>query len=135
MQTKIPGFNGHPVIGILVVGLLLIQPPLALIHHSIYKREHRRTIWAIAHVWWGRVIVTLAIINGGLGLQLSGNTTKGEIAYGVVAGVMWLLWVVVSTTSSVRTKGSEAETGEKISKGEVEGNGGSEEGRQNGYSS
>jgi hypothetical protein len=28
------------------------------------------------------------IINGGLGLQLAANTKKGEIAYGVVAGVM-----------------------------------------------
>lgn len=30
----------------------------------------------------------LAVINGGLGLKLAANTTGGEIAYGVVAGVV-----------------------------------------------
>jgi len=133
-EKQILASNGHPVIGIVVVGLLLIQPPLALIHHQIYKQDGRRTFWAAGHVWWGRIIVTLAIINGGLGLQLSGNTTKGEIAYGVIAGVMWLLWVVVSTVSSLRTKGTLAETGNKISKGEVEENGGSEDWRKDGSS-
>jgi len=32
----------------------------------------------------------LAVINGGLGLQLVANSKSGEIAYGVVAGVMGL---------------------------------------------
>jgi len=132
-ESEITASNGHPIIGIIVVGLLLIQPPLGLIHHAYYKRDGRRTFWASAHVWWGRIIVTLAIINGGLGLQLSGNTTKGEIAYGVIAGVMWLLWVVVSTTSAFRTKGTEAETGEKVTGGS-EGNGSSENGLQDGQS-
>ena len=85
----------HPIIGILVVGLLLLQPILGLIHHYIYKRQGARTIWATAHVWFGRVVITLGIINGGLGLRLSDNTRKGEIAYGVVAGVVWLLWMSV----------------------------------------
>ena len=61
----------------------------------MYKRRHARTRWATAHVWFGRIVITLGIINGGLGLELSGNTKKGEIAYGVVAGVVWLLWMTV----------------------------------------
>ena len=28
--------------------------------------------------------------------MLSGNTVKGEIAYGVIAGVIWLVWMVVA---------------------------------------
>jgi hypothetical protein len=35
------------------------------------------------------------IINGGLGLQLAANTKKGEIAYGVVAGVMAVVYAVL----------------------------------------
>jgi len=35
------------------------------------------------------------IINGGLGLQLAANTKKGEIAYGVVAGVMAVVYMVL----------------------------------------
>ena len=63
--------------------------------------------------------MTLGIINGGLGLQLSGNTTKGEIAYGVIAGVIWLVWVAIALMSNLSTRGSLGETGEKISKNET----------------
>ena len=63
--------------------------------------------------------MTLGIINGGLGLQLSGNTTKGEIAYGVIAGVIWLAWVAVAVMSHLGTRGSLGETGEKIGKSET----------------
>jgi len=53
--------------------------------------------------------VTLGIINGGLGLMLSENTVKGEIAYGVVAGVMWLTWLAVVVWSNSRSGNSAGE--------------------------
>lgn len=34
------------------------------------------------------------MINGGLGLQLANNTRKGEIAYGVVAGFVWVVYII-----------------------------------------
>jgi len=37
----------------------------------------------------------LAVVNGGLGLQLAGNSRTGEIVYGVLAGVMAVLYTVV----------------------------------------
>jgi len=57
--------------------------------------------------------VTAGIINGGLGLMLAGNTVKGEIAYGVIAGVIWVVWLAVVIWSSLRAKGSIGETGKK----------------------
>ena len=108
--------NGHPIIGIVVIGCLYLQPILAILHHELYSKTSKRTIWSFAHVWWGRIIVTLGIINGGLGLQLSGNTTKGEIAYGVIAAVIWLVWLAVAVMSHLNTRGTRGETGEKISK-------------------
>ena len=45
--------------------------------------------------------------------MLSGNTVKGEIAYGVIAGVIWCIWVAVSTWSAISTRGTVDETGEK----------------------
>lgn len=124
--------NGHPIIGIIVVGLLLLQPPLGLIHHYIFKRKHIRTKWAIAHVWWGRALITVAIINGGLGLQLGGNSEKGEIAYGVIAGVIWLTWVIVSTSSYFTASGTPARSGEGPSKEELQGNDSSDYAARNG---
>ena len=48
--------------------------------------------------------------------MLSANTVKGEIAYGVIAGTIWLVWMAVIVLSHVRSKGtaSQLETGEKL---------------------
>ncbi|KAL9098571.1 MAG: hypothetical protein Q9163_005797 [Psora crenata] len=86
----------HPVIGLVAVCLLVFQPIFGYIHHRTYLREHRHTLWATVHVWFGRILVTLGIINGGLGLRLADNTENGDIAYGVVAGVIWVTWMVVA---------------------------------------
>ena len=95
----------HPIIGLVVFGLLFFQPILGLVHHHIFKSRGvgKRTVWAYAHVWLGRILITLGIINGGLGLQLAGKspmqskstTRQAEIGYGIVAGMMWLVYMVV----------------------------------------
>lgn len=59
----------------------------------MFKKTGGRTFWSYAHVWLGRILITLAIINGGLGLQLADNSKSGEIAYGVIAAVVWLVYV------------------------------------------
>ena len=48
--------------------------------------------------------------------MLSANTVKGEIAYGAIAGTIWLVWMAVIVLSHVRSKGtsSQLETGEKV---------------------
>lgn len=76
----------------------------------MYVRQQKRTIWSTAHVWFGRIVITLGIINGGLGLDFSGNTTEVEIAYGVVAGVVWFAWVGVMIWAALYKRGG-TETG------------------------
>lgn len=92
--------HAHPIIGIVVLALVFFQPIGGLLHHSMFKKHGHRTIWSHAHVWGGRVAITLGIINGGLGLQLAdsmGMSSKGGIiAYSVIAAVMWLAWVAAS---------------------------------------
>lgn len=44
--------------------------------------------------------------------MLSGNTVKGEIAYGVIAGLMWLIWMAVAVWGHLRSAGTSGETGE-----------------------
>jgi hypothetical protein len=76
---------------------MLIQPFLGAIHHWVYVRKKTRTALAPVHVWLGRILILLGMVNGGLGLRLADNTHGGKIAYGVVAGVcgtMYLAWVV-----------------------------------------
>ena len=91
--------QAHPIVGIVVFLLIVFQPVLGFVHHVAFKKYSRRTVWSYAHLWLGRVAITLGIINGGLGLQLSQRTrifapSQGAvIGYAVAAGVMWLLYV------------------------------------------
>jgi hypothetical protein len=95
----------HPIIGITVFVLLFFQPILGFVHHLQYKKYNCRTIWSYGHLWLGRIVITLGMINGGLGMLLASDApaflafrpNKSQIiAYGVVAGIMWLLWVAAA---------------------------------------
>ena len=59
------------------------------------------------------MLITLGIINGGLGLRFAADTTKGEIAYGVIAGVVWVTWIGVVVWDGVfrRKEGRGVENG------------------------
>lgn len=87
----------HPIIGIVVLVLVFFQPIFGFLHHSLFKKYSSRTLWSYAHIWVGRIAITLGIINGGLGLKLADSLNMssqgGIIAYGVIAGFMWLAWV------------------------------------------
>lgn len=111
--------SAHAIIGIITTGSLLLQPVTGLAHHVMYKKVGRPNAYTYPHVWWGRAILTLGIINGGLGLQLArpyyAEIPKGEIAYGVVAGVVWVVWVIVIIVSYVKSRGvADGETGAKV---------------------
>ncbi|KAJ4360769.1 uncharacterized protein N0V89_001336 [Didymosphaeria variabile] len=112
----------HPIIGIVVFAVLFFQPILGFLHHAMYKKYQTRTVWSHLHLWTGRAAVTLGIINGGLGLQLADrmnmSSRSGMIAYGVVAGVVWLAWVAAMVmgekrrTRAVKYAGSPREVSE-----------------------
>jgi len=97
-----------------VVGALVFQPIGGLLAHKLYNRNGRKNIAGLGHKWFGRILLILGAINGGLGLQLAADTTSGEIAYGVIAGFFFLLWfaVIVWTEfrgGSKKTKDAELE--------------------------
>jgi hypothetical protein len=107
----------HPVIGIVVLVLLFFQPILGWMHHLMFKKYSHRTLWSHAHLWLGRAVVTLGIINGGLGLKWAdsmGMSSKGGmIAYGVIAGLVWLVWVAAIVVGERRRKRAQ---GNRLSK-------------------
>lgn len=98
-------FNGdnHPPIGVAVVVLLFFQPLLGVMHHRVFVKERRSSIWTHAHVWYGRVLIAVGIIEGGTGLDLASSTgnqlpsklRSGKIAYAIVAAFMVALYVGV----------------------------------------
>jgi hypothetical protein len=98
----------HPIIGIVVLVALFFQPILGYLHHALFKKHNHRTLWSYGHIWLGRIAITLGIINGGLGLKLADSmhmsSRGGMIAYGVIAGFMWLAWVAASWVGERRKR-------------------------------
>ena len=79
--------------GIVVTMLFLLQPIFGWMHHKHFAAKGTKNYKRQVHVWAGRVLLVLGVINGGTGLKLSNNTTSGGIAYGVVAGVLTTIYV------------------------------------------
>jgi hypothetical protein len=54
-----------------------------------YVKVQRRGVISYVHIWWGRILMALGVINGGLGLKLAREDSGPMIAYGVIAGVAY----------------------------------------------
>ncbi|KAH7258024.1 hypothetical protein BKA59DRAFT_491452 [Fusarium tricinctum] len=88
------GKQTHTQLGLAIVTLLSIQPVLGWIHHHRYTKNEGRGVIKHIHVWYGRVLMILGIVNGGFGLKLAGQTSEiWIIAYGVVAGVLIMAYI------------------------------------------
>lgn len=108
----------HPIIGLVLFSLVFIQAAGGLLAHFAYAKTKSSNVFGYAHRWLGRAIITLGIINGGLGLLLSGDGTRGQyIAYGVVAAVIWVAFVANATMFELRgSKHLKIENGQSVSR-------------------
>ena len=68
-----------------MVVLLTIQPILGFLHHLQYRRQGKRGIFGHVHIWYGRALMIIGIVNGGLGMQLSGASNTYVIIYSILA--------------------------------------------------
>lgn len=96
LARRIGDLDGaHMVIGFIVtLSLILVQPAMGLYQHLYYHRTGGSSIFGLAHRWLGRTMMILGIINGGLGWQLTGNT-GAYLPYGIVAGLVFLIYIAV----------------------------------------
>lgn len=84
-----------------LLGSLAIQPLTELINHLFYRVWPRTIYLGHFHLWFGRLLITVGIIQGGLGFVFSASLStsisagaKGpRIAYGVVATLVWILYI------------------------------------------
>ena len=70
----------------------MVQPILGLFHHLDFRRTKKRGILGHIHTWYGRSIMILGVINGGLGIQLYNDSHNYIIGYSVAAGLAFLLY-------------------------------------------
>ncbi|KAL7937759.1 CBD9-like protein [Trichoderma chlorosporum] len=83
----------HSRCGTIIVALISLQPLFGLIHHINYLKTQKRGIFGHLHCWYGRALMIVGIVNGGLGLQLGNAPTRYIIAYSVVAGITTLIYL------------------------------------------
>ncbi|KAM0424715.1 hypothetical protein ACHAPT_010025 [Fusarium lateritium] len=82
----------HTKMGTIVVALMGLQPILGFAHHRYFRSHGKRGIISHVHIWFGRILMILGIINGGLGLQLASSSNGYIIAYSVIAGIAALVY-------------------------------------------
>ena len=79
--------EGHQIIGIVVVAALFLQAALGYMHHLKYKKLGRRTWISHAHLWTGRVLIAIGMLNAVLGFLLADNTAAAT-GVGIVSIVV-----------------------------------------------
>ncbi|KAK3987735.1 hypothetical protein QBC44DRAFT_245152 [Cladorrhinum sp. PSN332] len=84
--------QAHTILGTVVICLFAVQPALGYIHHRQYVEIQGRSAVSYVHIWLGRALMILGVVNGGLGLRLSQERDSLVIAYGVVAGIIFLCY-------------------------------------------
>ena len=86
---------GHVVIGTILVALFLIQPFLGTLHHHLNKANKPKALLRYGHIWLGRILIILGMIEGGLGLWLAANSPGGEKVYGALAGIIGVSYIAL----------------------------------------
>lgn len=56
----------HQIVGLVIVGLALLQVALGWRHHVIFKKFHGKTVFSFLHVWLGRFLVMAGMMNVGM---------------------------------------------------------------------
>lgn len=74
---------------------MLIQPVLGWFHHKYYVKHQSRGPVSHGHVWYGRALVLLGLVNVGLGLQLTGASTTLMGLYAILAAVVGAFYVSI----------------------------------------
>ncbi|PNY26704.1 Uncharacterized protein TCAP_03368 [Tolypocladium capitatum] len=85
--------NTHTQLGVFVCALMGLQPVFGWLHHVYYVKHRGRGIISHIHIWYGRALIIIGIVNGGLGLQLAGTPQRFCTAYIAVASLSTLMYV------------------------------------------
>jgi len=86
--------HSHQILGIVVFSLLIPQIVLGATHHMIFIMKGKRSWVAHAHKWFGRFVILLGIVNGGLGLPLANASTGAIAIYSGAAAVVFIFWLI-----------------------------------------
>jgi len=92
----------HTILGTVVCVAMIIQPVIGVLHHRYYKKHQTRGVVSYAHIWYGRLIMFIGILNGGLGLKLASAPNSFTIAYSVIAALVGIAYCASSYVGEMR---------------------------------
>lgn len=112
----------HVQLGLAILVLAFFLPPLGYVHHLIYKKavaaeaaglstkRPGRTWFGTVHLWTGRALIVLGMVNGGLGIRMARKSPyqkwhtlrKAAIGYGVGCGVIAIIYCAIVIPWEVR---------------------------------
>lgn len=92
--------------GTVVVVLITLQPILGYMHHRYFLSHGKRGIISHIHIWFGRALMIIGIVNGGLGLKLASSSRAFIIAYSVIAGLAAILYLGAAIVGERRRSAS-----------------------------
>lgn len=96
-------FSAHTVIGTVLFAFAWLQPFLGMAHHYILLSTNKRTLISAMHILFGRILIILGMINGGLGLALAEQSTRAEnVIYGTLVGIIWVAYTLVTLGYEVK---------------------------------
>lgn len=86
---------------------MLVQVALGWMHHRNYVKYQRRNWVSYCHIWYGRALIIVGIINGGIGFRVSRAPMAQIVAYSVVAAVVFALYGAVATYRLVKPRANQ----------------------------
>ncbi|KAK9801578.1 hypothetical protein SCARD494_00630 [Seiridium cardinale] len=107
--------DAHQVIGILLFIFVLAQFVLGFMHHRIYKKTQQPTKLAPVHVWMGRVIIPVGVINAFLGFRFAQSPQYNWVIAGLVIFIFPVMALILFTKKFIqkRWKKTKAAPGEE----------------------
>ncbi|KAJ5412580.1 uncharacterized protein N7487_006939 [Penicillium crustosum] len=96
-QITIKGKHHQAIGAIVIILLVIVQPILGIRHHMLFRRTQRKTWLGYVHRWQGRIMLSLGVVNGGIGYNLSrtgpsGGPRSALVGYGVAAGIVYVCY-------------------------------------------
>ncbi|KAK5955337.1 hypothetical protein OHC33_004019 [Knufia fluminis] len=91
----------HPVIGLMLLGLLALQPATEILNHKFYARHPRMIITAHIHLWLGRGLLIAGAVQGGLGFLFASSFHNAvadvwpRVLYAATAITVWAIYILV----------------------------------------
>ena len=84
--------------------LTVLQPVGGYLHHLQYLKRGGRTVVSHAHIWYGRALMIMGVVNGGLGIRLAGGRRSLTIGYSVAAAVVAVIYLAAKGVGVARSR-------------------------------